>query len=206
VVAAGKVTADGFENLRALIAPLAPSLRGPDVMLVPRPAAAWDYFIWFVNRVENASTSTRNSSRTCLSRPLGRVLPHMLARETLARRLGAIMLVAPPPNRKRKALIRGGRFISGFVGEQFDGPEAVDLAPPSRRTIGSGEGSRSRCPIPLVISPASWSPARAPIALTQFPPAPRGVPGGGKTRASSVVAAKSINAQSGPPINADERE
>jgi ATP-dependent Lhr-like helicase len=35
--------------------------------------------------------------------------------------------------------IRGGRFISGFVGEQFARPEAVDLLRSVRRSQNMGE-------------------------------------------------------------------
>ena len=35
--------------------------------------------------------------------------------------------------------IRGGRFISGFVGEQFARPEAVDLLRSVRRSANIGE-------------------------------------------------------------------
>jgi ATP-dependent Lhr-like helicase len=35
--------------------------------------------------------------------------------------------------------VRGGRFVSGFVGEQFATPEAVDLLRVVRRSAPSGE-------------------------------------------------------------------
>ena len=35
--------------------------------------------------------------------------------------------------------IRGGRFVSGYVGEQFGRPEAVDLLRHLRRSGASGE-------------------------------------------------------------------
>ncbi len=61
----------------------------------------------------------------------------MIARETLAPPWRELLIVLR--RMEARGDIRGGRFVSGFVGEQFARPEAVDLLRHIRRSGASGE-------------------------------------------------------------------
>ena len=65
------------------------------------------------------------------------VFRDLLARETLAPRWREILVELR--RMEARGEIRGGRFVSGFVGEQFARPEAVDLLRYIRRTAVSDE-------------------------------------------------------------------
>ena len=133
LVAAGRVTADGFENLRALIDPKRRKGEGRGRSARPRHAAGrWD----LMPRQTQATDHTEFFARQLLDR-WGVVFRDVLARETLA-----------PPWRtllqiyrlwEARGEVRGGRFVSGFNGEQFARPEAVDLLRSVRRNGATGE-------------------------------------------------------------------
>ena len=61
----------------------------------------------------------------------------LLARETLAPPWRDLLVVLR--RMEARGEIRGGRFVSGFVGEQFARPEAVDLLRFIRRAAPAGE-------------------------------------------------------------------
>jgi ATP-dependent helicase Lhr and Lhr-like helicase len=67
----------------------------------------------------------------------GVVFRDLLARETLAPPWRDLLVVLR--RMEARGDIRGGRFVSGFVGEQFARPEAVDLIRHIRRSGESGE-------------------------------------------------------------------
>jgi ATP-dependent Lhr-like helicase len=146
---AGLVTADAFDNLRTLIDPArrarerrwrsgrARQLAGRWVLLESAAAeAAFD--AREADRADARSGHVESFARQLLLR-WGVVLRDLLARETLA----------PPWRELLRALrrleargeIRGGRFVAGFMGEQFARPEAVELlrsvrrGPPLRRPL-----------------------------------------------------------------------
>ncbi|HXX69302.1 MAG TPA: DEAD/DEAH box helicase [Polyangiaceae bacterium] len=52
-------------------------------------------------------------------------------------------------SREARGLVRGGRFVAGFIGEQYGLPEAVDALRRVRRTERSGESVRVRACDPL---------------------------------------------------------
>jgi ATP-dependent Lhr-like helicase len=58
-----------------------------------------------------------------------------------------------------RGLVRGGRFVSGFVGEQFALPEALDALRAIRRSQPTGEVLRISAADPLnligIITPGS---------------------------------------------------
>ncbi len=128
LVAAGLVTADGFENLRALIDPKRRRGEGRGRHSRPRHAAGR----WALLRRSAAADENRT----------GRFAQQLLARwGVLFRDLLAREATSPPWRELLIALrrmeargeIRGGRFVSGFTGEQFARPEAVDLLRALRR-------------------------------------------------------------------------
>jgi ATP-dependent Lhr-like helicase len=126
LVAAGMVTADGFENLRALVDPKRRRGEGRGRMARPRHAAGR----WALLRHGSSEPDIERFARQLLLR-WGVVFRDLMARETLA----------PPWRDLLQALrrleargeIRGGRFAEGFVGEQFALPEALEALRAVRR-------------------------------------------------------------------------
>jgi ATP-dependent Lhr-like helicase len=72
--------------------------------------------------------------------------------------------------REARGLVRGGRFVSGFIGEQYALPEAVDALRRTRRTARSGEPLRIGAADPLnlvgLILPGARVPANHGSWLT----------------------------------------
>lgn len=132
LVAAGLVTADGFENLRSLVDPKRRRGEGRGRHSRPRHAAGR----WALLRLEDATPDAEFFARQLLSR-WGVVFRDLLARETLAPAWRDLLVVLR--RMEARGEIRGGRFVSGFVGEQYARPEAVDLLRLIRRGGPAGE-------------------------------------------------------------------
>jgi ATP-dependent Lhr-like helicase len=171
LVAAGLVTADGFDNLRALMDPRRRRAEGRERSRRPRHSAGR----WSLLRHESASMVNRHSSfevdsafsteqsvlsesaqhsdfgelsRAALDaqhylaeqvarqllRRYGVVFRDLLARESLA--LPWRNLLTQYRRMELKGEIRGGRFVSGFTGEQFALPEAIESVRAMRRADG----------------------------------------------------------------------
>jgi ATP-dependent Lhr-like helicase len=126
LVAAGLVTADGFENLRALVDPKRRRGEGRGRSARPRHAAGR----WSLLVVENEEPSVANFARQLLRR-WGVLFRDLLARETLAPPWRELLVELR--RMEARGEIRGGRFVSGPVGEQYALPEAVDLLRAVRR-------------------------------------------------------------------------
>jgi ATP-dependent Lhr-like helicase len=130
LLAGGFVTADGFDNLRALIDPKRRRGEGRGSQRRPRHAAGR----WAILRRDREAATpeerTEQFARQLLMR-WGVVLRDLLIRETLAPPWRDLL----PVFRRMEARgeIRGGRFVSGFTGEQFARPEALDLLRSIRR-------------------------------------------------------------------------
>jgi len=141
LVSAGLVTCDGFAGLRTLIAPPA---RGG----VIRPRSAGGR--WALLRV-SASTPTSTSTPTrAFDATLERLAHQYLRRYGVVFRDLLARESRPPPWRdlvrvyrslEARGVIRGGRFVVGFSGEQFARPEAVDALRAARR---GGANERER--------------------------------------------------------------
>ncbi|MGA8030318.1 MAG: DEAD/DEAH box helicase, partial [Bryobacteraceae bacterium] len=130
LLAGGFVTADGFDNLRALIDPKRRRGEGRGSHKRPRHAAGR----WALMR--NAPSNTNREERlTRFAQQLllrwGVLLRDLLVRETLSPPWRDLL----PILRRMEARgeIRGGRFVSGFTGEQFARPEALELLRAVRR-------------------------------------------------------------------------
>jgi ATP-dependent Lhr-like helicase len=163
LVAAGLVSADGFDNLRALVDPKRRRGEGRGRSSRPRHAAGrWalldpvasgrpETSVDAVSLEATGSAASRTPvpvrddqmrddqmrdaavarfAAQLLSR-WGVLFRDLVARETLApswrELLGALRRM------EARGEIRGGRFVAGFVGEQFARPEAVDLLRRVRR-------------------------------------------------------------------------
>ena len=129
LVAGGLVTADGFDNLRALIDP---RRRGEKHGGSKRPRHAGGR--WALVRSPNggltAEKRTEHFAKQLLLR-WGVLFRDLLKRETITPPWRDLL----PVLRRMEAQgeIRGGRFVDGYSGEQFARPEALDLLRTMRR-------------------------------------------------------------------------
>jgi len=122
LVAAGLVTADGFENLRALLDPKRRKGEGRGRTARPRHAPGR----WALLR-HTAMAPDGNAeafARQLLAR-WGVVFRDAAVREPLAPTWRELLTVLR--RMESRGEIRGGRFVSAFIGEQFALPEALDL-------------------------------------------------------------------------------
>jgi ATP-dependent Lhr-like helicase len=135
LAAAGLVTADGFENLRALIDEKRRRGEGRDRMRRPRHAAGRWALLRFETRAGDPSRDRVEAFARQLLERWGVVFRDLLARESIAPPWRDLLMALR--RMEARGEIRGGRFVSGFVGEQFARPEAVDLLRAGRRNSES---------------------------------------------------------------------
>jgi ATP-dependent Lhr-like helicase len=128
LVAAGLVTADGFENLRALVTPKSTSGGGIGKVRRPRHAPGR----WSLLHTEGADRD-RSVESCCwmLLRRYGVVFRDLLVRETNLPRWRELQIGYR--RLEDRGEVRGGRFVDGFLGEQFALPEAVESLRANRK-------------------------------------------------------------------------
>ena len=122
LVAAGLLTADGFDNLRALIDPKRRAGHGSARAARPRHSAGrW-------SMLYSAEPADRSCAIEAVCRMLlrryGVVFRELLVRETILPAWRDVL--ATLRRLEDRGEVRGGRFVSGFVGEQFALPVAVE--------------------------------------------------------------------------------
>ena len=134
LVAAGLVTADGFENLRALVTPK--NATGSTLGKVRRPRHAAGR--WSLLHSEGADRD-RAVASCCwmLLRRYGVVFRDLLVRETNLPRWRELQIGFR--RLEDRGEVRGGRFVDGFLGEQFALPVAVESLRASRKLPLTGE-------------------------------------------------------------------
>jgi ATP-dependent Lhr-like helicase len=122
LVAAGLVTADGFDNLRSLIDPKRRAGQGSGRTTRPRHNAGR----WALLHTDEVVERPRAVEAACwmLLRRYGIVVRDALARE--ANLPPWRELLAGFRRLEDRGEIRGGRFVDGFLGEQFALPVAVE--------------------------------------------------------------------------------
>ncbi len=135
LVAAGLVTADGFDNLRALIDPKRRAGQGGGRSARPRHSTGR----WSLLYPAEAADRTKAIEATCrmLLNRWGVVFRELLARETMVPRWRELLLAFR--RMEDRGEVRGGRFVSGFIGEQFALPAAVESLRASRKLPPAGE-------------------------------------------------------------------
>jgi ATP-dependent Lhr-like helicase len=133
LVAAGLVTADGFDNLRALIDPHRRT--GPQRTARPRHSAGR----WSLLYPVEAAAHEKVVEAVCrmLLKRYGVVFRDLLARESNLPRWRDLQIAFR--RLEDRGEIRGGRFVSGFLGEQFALPQAVDSLRAMRHLPANGE-------------------------------------------------------------------
>jgi len=132
LAAAGLVTADGFENLRALVDPRRRRGEGSSRFKMPRHAAGrWALLAHPLHSSAPAPEERAEVFARQLLLRWGVIFRDLIARETLAPAWRDLLVALR--RLEARGEIRGGRFVSGFLGEQFARPEAVDLLRSIRR-------------------------------------------------------------------------
>ena len=200
LVAAGLVSADGFDNLRALVDPKRRRGEGRGRAARPRHAAGrWALL--------DVGAPARQASGAAAGGPAGHdevvarfaaqllnrwgvVFRDLLARETLAPPWRELLWALR--RMEARGEIRGGRFVAGFVGEQFARPDAVELLRVVRRDGPSTRPLRVAAADPLNLtgivlpgprvsalsgSPVELLPAGASSAPEDGRPAAERLPG-----------------------------
>ena len=175
LVAAGLVTADGFENLRALLDPKRRAGQGRARNKRPRHAPGR----WALLR---HTGSPADGNADAFARQLllrwGVVFRDAAHKETLAPPWRDLLVSLR--RMEARGEIRGGRFVEAYLGEQFALPEALDLLRAiRRRAAGAGELTArgfarlwryslpawfTRRHSPRMRWPTAYTPANAPLS------------------------------------------
>ena len=148
LVAAGLVTADGFENLRALVTPKnlsgSTGVVGSRIAKVKRPRHAAGRWSLLYTGLSTEATADRDSSaESCcwmLLRRYGVVFRDLLARESNLPRWRELQIGFR--RLEDRGEVRGGRFVDGFQGEQFALPIAVESLRANRKAPIPATGER----------------------------------------------------------------
>jgi len=135
LVAAGLVTADGFENLRSLINPRRRNATGMPKLTRPRHTGGR----WSLLYPVDVADRSKAVEATCwiLLRRYGVVFRELLARESNLPKWRELLIAFRRLEDRGEA--RGGRFVNGFLGEQFALPEAVESLRAMRNVPAKGE-------------------------------------------------------------------
>jgi len=129
LVTMGFVTADGFDSLRSLL----------DHRRKSRTIGRAGAGRWSLLRAQQTTDADKNNEAICkmLLERYGVVFRDVLQRETLLPRWRELQVMLR--RLEDRGEVRGGRFISGFAGEQFALPLAVDSLRAIRKIEPSGE-------------------------------------------------------------------
>ena len=159
LVAGGVVTADGFDNLRSLIDPKRRAGQGSGRTTRPRHSAGR----WAILHTDSAVERDRVVEATCwmMLKRYGVVFRDLLVREANLPKWRELQIALR--RLEARGEIRGGRFVDGFLGEQFALPVAVESLRATRKLPPSGETVTISAADPLnlvgVIVPGERVPA-----------------------------------------------
>ncbi|HMD39120.1 MAG TPA: hypothetical protein VKH15_07555, partial [Candidatus Acidoferrum sp.] len=135
LVAAGVLTADGFDNLRALIDPKRRSGQGSGRTSRPRHSAGrWS--LLYSGEMQDRSRALEATCWMLLHR-YGIVFRELLSSETILPKWRELLITLR--RLEDRGEVRGGRFVSGFLGEQFALPLAVESLRALRSQQPTGE-------------------------------------------------------------------
>jgi ATP-dependent Lhr-like helicase len=159
LVAAGVVTADGFDNLRSLIDPKRRAGQGGGRGARPRHSSGR----WALLHAGQGVERNRAVEATCwmLLKRYGIVFRDVLARETNLPKWRELQMAYR--RLEDRGEIRGGRFVDGFLGEQFALPVAVESLRATRKVPPNGETVTLSAADPLnlvgIVGPGERVPA-----------------------------------------------
>ena len=167
LVTRGQVTGDGIAGLRML---LTPELKRKDTRRGSRkgsadramPVGRWS--LWRNQDPGAADAATETLARQFLER-YGVVFRELLARET--RCPPWRLLLQAYRRMEARGEIRGGRFVGGFVGEQYALPDAVESMRSVRRLAPDTEPVMVSCTDPLNLVGILTPGPRVPVQSRQ---------------------------------------
>ncbi len=136
LAAAGLATSDGFAALRGLVDGTTRKLQQSS-RYRRRPRRRKPTSRWSLLEAPAAEEDPVEDRAAQLLRRYGIVFPEVLARESNAPRWRDLLYAYR--RAEARGEIRGGRFVSGFVGEQFALPEAVEMLRSMRKVQPEGE-------------------------------------------------------------------
>ena len=135
LVAVGFITADGFDNLRALIDPKRRAGQGSGRGARPRDSVGrWS--LLFPGEPGSHAAQMEGIGWMLLRR-YGVVFRELLARESLLPRWREVLIALR--RLEDRGEVRGGRFVSGFLGEQFALPIAIESLRAGRTERPTGD-------------------------------------------------------------------
>jgi ATP-dependent Lhr-like helicase len=158
LVAAGVLTADGFDNLRSLIDPKRRAGNGKKHVRPRHTMGRWSLL-----HADGAGQPAKMLEATCrmLLARYGVVFRELLVRESILPKWRELLVTFR--RLEDRGEIRGGRFVSGFLGEQFALPIAVDSLRAFRKAVPTGESITISAADPLnlvgIIVPGDRVPA-----------------------------------------------
>jgi len=135
LVTAGIITADGFDNIRALIDPKRRAGQGRGHAARPRHSVGR----WSLLYSNEAPERGQVAEVTCwmLLNRYGVVFREMTARETIVPRWRELLIEFR--RLEDRGQVRGGHFVNGFLGEQFALPIAVESLRAMRKNAPLGQ-------------------------------------------------------------------
>ena len=179
LVAAGLVTADGFDALRSLIDA---KRRLGEKGLRARPRSSSGR--WTLLRSETERIDADAFARRLLAR-WGVVFRDIVARETLAPSWRELLVALR--RMEARGEIRGGRFVAGLRRRAVRAPEAIEALRAARRSGEAGEvvdvGAYDPLQLAVAMMPAPRSLSAIAAPLPPAPPAARDGQAGGVTGA-----------------------
>jgi ATP-dependent Lhr-like helicase len=182
LVARGLVYADGFEGLRHLAGNRAKVRRrrrggtygSGGVFQGSGPSGRWATVDERPPNVDSYEELTEQVAEVLLAR-YGVVFRDLLTRESIT--IPWRDLLRALRRLEARGTIRGGRFVTGFIGEQYALPEAVQMLRQVRREAPDGErvfvSAVDPCNLLGVVLPGAKVAARAGTGITLVDGAPR---------------------------------
>ena len=162
LAAAGMVTTDGFGPLRAMVNGTNRRVRN-NGRSRRHPRRRLPTSRWSLLQVASLPEDITEERAWQLLRRYGIVFPEVLGRESLAPRWRDLLRVYR--RAEARGEIRGGRFVAGFVGEQFALPEAVDMLRAVRKAEPDGKLTLLSACDPLNLAGVLTPGPRAPALL-----------------------------------------
>lgn len=167
LVAAGFATADGFDNLRSLMDPHRRRAEGRERARRPRHSVGRWSLLRQADSWQLSAASASEQVAHQLLRRYGVVFRDLLARESLVQSWRDLLVQYR--RMEMAGEVRGGRFVSGFTGEQFALPEAVETLRAIRKTSGaSSHEIKLSATDPLNLAGVILPGPRVPAVPTNF--------------------------------------
>jgi ATP-dependent Lhr-like helicase len=184
-VARGLVTSDGFDAVRSLLSRrvVARVSYSPRLRRAGTRGAASSGGRWSLVQAATATGDADELAEALAEQLLARwgvVFRDLVARETFTVPWREVLWALR--RMEARGTIRGGRFVSGFSGEQFALPEAVDALRAVRRSERTGETVTLSAADPLnlagIVLPGPRVPALGGNEVTYVDGVPEGGPAG----------------------------